>query len=531
MSTIRLLHEIVGHAATVAPAHPALLFKDETLTFAQLKAEIDRFAGAIRGLGLARDERVAFFLPKQFEGVISLFGAAAAGGVSVPINPMLRPQQVRHILSDCNVRVLITSGTRAQQLADVLPGCHDLTTLVLTSPAKGLPDDPGANVLSWEALLETPPAMPLSRIDTDMAAILYTSGSTGLPKGVVLSHLNMVAAAESSAEFLELTQADRLLAVLPLSFDYGLSQLTTAYWVQASVVLIDFLFAREVIKAVAKHGVTGISAVPPIWNQLAVLDWPEEAVQSMRYITTSGGAARKATLAKLRERLHNTGIYQMYGLTEAFRSAYLHPREIDQKPGSVGKAIPNVELAVVREDGTACAPGEPGELVHRGSLVAMGYWNDPERTHRRFRPAPGQPVGIPLPEIAVWSGDRMRMDAEGYLYFVSRQDEMIKTSGYRVSPTEVEEIVFASGLVAEAVAIGVPHPELGQAIVLLAHAGEGQRVSDDTLRQYCQRECPTYMVPAHIEIRDELPRNPNGKIDRAELARIYHGHFSETPAD
>jgi acyl-CoA ligase (AMP-forming) (exosortase A-associated) len=529
MQKIRLLHELVETMADSTPTAPALFHRETELLFCELQSEIDKFAGGVCALGLKADDRVAVYLPKQNEAVIAFFGAARAGGVAVPVNPMLKPQQVAHILRDCNVRTLVTSGQRLKQLAEVASSCPDLEQVIVTSPAKALAIGDELQLVPWEQLMSAAGAGVHSRIDADMASILYTSGSTGSPKGVVLSHANMVAAAESSAEFLELGSSDRLLAVLPLSFDYGLSQLTTAYFAGASVVLMDYLLAKEVIQAVSKYSVTGISAVPPIWNQLAVLEWPEEAVKSMRYLTTSGGAAQRATLTRLREALPNTSIYQMYGLTEAFRSAYLSPDEFDERPGSVGRALPNVELMVVREDGSRCEPDEPGELVHRGSLVAMGYWNDPERTAQRFRRAPGQLPGILVPEMAVWSGDQMKMDAQGYLYFESRRDEMIKTSGYRVSPTEVEEVIFASGLVSEAVALGVSHPELGQAIVLLVLSredSEGENPSADLLR-YCQKELPSYMVPAHIEFLDELPRNPNGKIDRAVLKAQYGEFFKQ----
>ncbi len=526
MNRPRLLHDLVSTRATSLPDAPALFHKAVTLSFAELDAQVAAFARGLCGLGLAPDERVAVYLPKQVEGVVCIFGAPAAGGVVVPVNPLLKPQQVGYILQNCNVRVLVTSAARARQLEPALADCHDLNTLVIAGPKGDYETSLPVRLLEWEALMAAEGRPPHARIDTDMAAILYTSGSTGLPKGVVLSHHNMVAAAESSAEFLALTPSDRLLGVLPLSFDYGLSQLTTAYCVGASVALMEYLLPKEVIRNVVRFGITGISAVPPIWNQLAVLDWPAEAVATMRYLTTSGGVARKATLKSLREKLPNTRVFKMYGLTEAFRSSYLSPEEIDARPDSVGKAVPNARLLVVREDGTPCAPGEPGELVHRGSLVAMGYWNDPARTAERFRPTPGQPTGVMVPEIAVWSGDQMQMDEDGYLYFVSRKDEMIKTSGYRVSPTEVEEVVFASGLVAEAVALGVPHPELGQAVVLLAHAAHGHKLESAQLLDYCRRELPTYMVPHHLEVRENLPKNPNGKIDRAALAREYRGHFA-----
>lgn len=517
MKNVRLLHDIVKAAASAAPHDPALIFREAQLDFSQLLVQVEQFAELLAGAGLAADERVAVYLPKQFETVVTIFGAAAAGGCIVPINPLLKPQQVGYILQNCNVRLLVTSGERAAQLAEVVDDCHDLLRVILTSPLPAGESPVRQQVDQWRDFLDGPTAPVHRRIDTDMAAILYTSGSTGLPKGVVLSHRNMVAAAESTAEFLELRASDRLLAVLPLSFDYGLSQLTSAYSAGASVVLIDYLFPREVVKAVVRHRVTGLSAVPPIWNQLAVLDWPPEAAESMRYLTTSGGVSRKSTIVSLREKLPNTRIFKMYGLTEAFRSSYLPPEEIDSRPESVGRAVPGARLAVVREDGSLCAPGEPGELVHRGTLVAMGYWNDPARTAERFRPAPGQLAGIPITELAVWSGDQMKMDAEGYLYFVSRKDEMIKTSGYRVSPTEVEDVVFNSGLAAEAVAIGVPHPELGQAIVLAVLPADGKELQADQIVEYCRRELPSYMVPAYVEVRDALPRNPNGKIDRLAL--------------
>jgi acyl-CoA ligase (AMP-forming) (exosortase A-associated) len=361
-----------------------------------------------------------------------------------------------------------------------------------------------------------------------MAAILYTSGSTGNPKGVVLSHRNMVAGAESVSEYLANRPDDRLLAVLPFSFDYGLSQMTTAFRVGASVVLMDYLLPRDVIRAIERYRITGVAAVPPLWNQLAQLDWPGSVSDTLRYITNSGGAMPKATTQKLRQTLPHTDIYLMYGLTEAFRSTYLPPEQVDIRPESIGKAIPNAEILVVREDGSECAPGEPGELVHRGALVALGYWNDPEKTAERFKPCPSQLAEIPLTEIAVWSGDQVKKDAEGYLYFISRKDEMIKTSGYRVSPTEIEEVVYSSRLANEVAAIGLPHPTLGQAILLVA-AGD-DNLDREAIIRYCQKELPNFMVPQAVEIRSSLPRNQNGKIDRKGLATEYMAVFLENPA-
>jgi acyl-CoA ligase (AMP-forming) (exosortase A-associated) len=386
--------------------------------------------------------------------------------------------------------------------------------------------------MSWEALLagaDAAAALP-RLIDIDMAAILYTSGSTGKPKGVVLSHRNIVEGAKSVSTYLQNTADDRILAVLPLSFDYGLSQLTTSFLVGATAVLHNYLLPQDVIRALARERITGLAAVPPLWIQLAALDWPESIDDHLRYFTNSGGAMPTATLAELRKRVPKAKPFLMYGLTEAFRSTYLPPEEVDRRPTSMGKAIPNAEILVVREDGTECAAGEPGELVHRGALVSMGYWNDPEKTAERFKPLPGQPKGLPITEMAVWSGDTVKKDEEGFLYFVSRRDEMIKTSGYRVSPTEIEEVVYKSGLVAEVAAFGVAHPGLGQAIVLVAQQVDGKPADTRALIDACKAHLPAFMIPQHVEWLDcALPRNANGKIDRKTLSTERTDLFTGEP--
>jgi len=515
-----LLHHLVQESAQLTPDAPALLWKDQVLEYAGLWERISDSAAGLQDLGLQRNQRVAVYLPKQFETVEFLFAAVAANGVFVPVNPVLKSEQVQHILNDCEVTILVTSRSRLESLTDILRNCPALQHLVLVDDP---PQDPGTDLPlhAADALRSTGRRPSGARIDADMAAILYTSGSTGGPKGVVLSHANMLAGAQSVSSYLHNTADDRLLGVLPLSFDYGLSQLTTAFLVGASVVLMDYLLPRDVIRAVVRHRVTGLAAVPSLWNQLASLEWPEEAAGCLRYLTNSGGAMPSSTTRALRTSLPNTAVYLMYGLTEAFRSTYLEPGQLDTRPDSMGKAIPNAHIMVVRPDGTECDVDEVGELVHRGALVSLGYWNNPEKTAHHFRPAPGLPAGLVNPEIAVWSGDQVRRDAEGYLYFVGRRDEMIKTSGYRVSPTEIEEVVLQLAEVEQAVALGVPHPSLGQGIVLVAEAG----CSQDEILAHCRRHLPLYMLPGHLDLRAELPRNANGKIDRVALSRQHQTRF------
>jgi len=521
-----LIHDPIFDSARRTPNAEALVYGAHRLDYAGLAAAVDGAAGALLRAGIERRERVAVYLEKRIENVAAMFGAARAGAVFVPVNPLLKAEQVGYILADCAVRVLVTSIERLAQLAPVLASCPQLSTVYVCGAVAELPALPGIAVLPWDAAQAAPAADVLRArraIDTDMAAILYTSGSTGKPKGVVLSHRNMVAGAVSVAGYLEITEQDRILSVLPLSFDYGLSQLSTAFLVGATAVLINHLFPRDIVKAVAEERITGLAAVPPLWIQLSALAWPADC--TLRYLTNSGGAMPVATVAALRAAIPNARLFLMYGLTEAFRSTYLPPEQLDRRPDSMGRAIPNAEVLVVRPDGGLCAPGEPGELVHRGALVALGYWNDPAKTAERFRPAPGQDPALPLTELAVWSGDTVRMDEEGYLYFIGRSDDMIKISGYRVSPTEVEEAAHASGLVAEAAAFGVPHPVLGQAIVLLVVARDAALGTADLLRE-CQRRLPAYMVPGHIALVDgPFPRNPNGKIDRKLLQQSHLSLF------
>ena len=359
-------------------------------------------------------------------------------------------------------------------------------------------------------------ALQADIIDLDIAAILYTSGSTGKPKGVVLSHRNLIAGADSVATYLGNTADDVLLAALPLSFDAGFSQLTTAFAVGAQVILMNYLLPGDVPRLCARHGVTGLTAVPPLWIQISEQSWPEEARASLRYFANTGGRMPKQILEKLRELFPSAKPFLMYGLTEAFRSTYLDPSEVDRRPDSIGKAIPNAEILVVRPDGSICDPGEEGELVHRGPHVALGYWNDPIRTAERFRPVPGRDAPWRTPEVAVWSGDAVTTDDEGFLYFVGRKDEMIKTSGYRVSPTEIEEVAYSTGLVRDAVALGVEDATLGQR-VLLAVAPAAQEFDADALLEELKSRLPLYMVPHSVVVRDAIPRSPNGKFDRALL--------------
>jgi acyl-CoA ligase (AMP-forming) (exosortase A-associated) len=482
------------------PGAAALAGREGVLDYRGLERAVASLAGALAGAGVPAGARVASWLPKTRMACLLPLACARAGLVHVPVNPLLKRAQVAHILADSGAGLLITGEAR---LATLEPGD-------LPGECRAIAEEEGA---AW---LEAGEGLPPSDRDPgELAALLYTSGSTGLPKGVMLSHANMALGAVSVAHYLGLGPEDRTLAVLPLSFDYGQNQLLSTWAAGGCAIPLDYLSARDVIRAVGRHDVTTLAGVPPLWVQLVEADWPGTVPLSLRRLTNSGGRLPSSMVRRMREMFPAAEIYLMYGLTEAFRSTYLDPARVDAHPDSIGTAIPFAEILVAREDGSLADPGETGELVHAGPLVAAGYWNDAERTAQRFRPAP---TGSHRGGTAVWSGDKVRRDAEGLLYFVGRDDAMIKTSGNRVSPTEVEEAAVASGLVAEAVALGVPDDRLGEAIALVVrpqppHGGEAEAA----LRNYLKRELPNFMQPGPILWRSEMPKSPNGKLDRERL--------------
>jgi acyl-CoA ligase (AMP-forming) (exosortase A-associated) len=476
---------------------PALLTREGLLDYAGLESAVGALAAALQGRGLALGDRVASWLPKTRMTAVLPLAAARAGLIHVPINPLLKRAQVAHILADSGARLLISGKARLATLTD-----GDLPADSTTAE-----EEEGAAMLTGADQLP-----PSSAAPDDLAALLYTSGSTGRPKGVMLSHANLWLGAISVAHYLGLTPRDRILAVLPFSFDYGQNQLLSAFAAGAAAVPLEYLSPRDVIRAVEEQGITTLAGVPPLWVQLIEAAWPPRAALSLRRLTNSGGRLPVSIVRRMREVFPAAEIHLMYGLTEAFRSTTLDPALLDAHPDSIGTAIPFAEVMTSRPDGTLAPPGEDGELVHAGPLVAKGYWNDPVRTAERFRPAP---EGSTYGGTAVWSGDRVRQDSDGLFYFVAREDAMIKTSGNRVSPTEVEEAAVASGVVLEAVALGYPDHRLGEAIALIVRGPS--KDADTELRNFLRRELPNFMQPSAILWRDELPRSPNGKLDRERL--------------
>ncbi|WP_379546584.1 acyl-CoA ligase (AMP-forming), exosortase A system-associated [Qipengyuania sp. DSG2-2] len=481
---------------------PALTLRAGTLTYQALRSRVALLAAWLADKVPDTGARVASWAAKGELTCLLPLACARAGLVHVPINPLLKRAQVAHILGDCEPVMLLGTAARLKTLeeGDAPASCQIMDEKEAWAAAEAF----GGTMA------------PSSHDPDDLAAILYTSGSTGRPKGVMLSHANMWLGAVSVADYLGMAADDVVLGVLPLSFDYGQNQLLNAWYAGASVVPLDYLFARDVVKACAKHGVTTLAAVPPLWVQLTETDWPAEAVAPMRRMTNSGGALTTQLVGELRTIFPDARLFPMYGLTEAFRSTYLDPALVDSNPTSMGTAIPFAEILVINDDGEVAAPDEEGELVHCGPLVAQGYWQDAGRTAERFKPAP---AASHYGGTAVWSGDRVRRDAQGLLHFVGRRDAMIKSAGNRISPQEVEEAALATGFVAEAVALGVKDDRLGHAVHLVVRAEPGVADGEEQLPAALAKELPNFMQPQVIHWREQMPLNPNGKLDRTALAR------------
>ncbi|SRR5713226_224045 len=503
------------------PDKEALVHGEQRLSYRDVARRTGGLATALRKFGVKRGERVGIYLEASVPQVISIFGISQCEGIYVPINALLHPEQVMHIARDCSMKALVTTPAKVHSLVEVIPQIPSLEFLVVCGGGE-LPDLQLHIYQFDESCAKEPPAVwQEASIEKDLAAILYTSGSTGKPKGVMLSHANVVSGTRIVSTYLGITETERILAVLPFSFDAGMNQLMTAFEKGGTLVLINFTFAREIVQVLLKERITGLAGVPTLWSLLAQPNstFSKQAMTELRYITNTGGAMPQAVLKVLREVLPTTKIFLMYGLTEAFRSTYLPPEELDYRPTSMGKAIPDTEILVLNDKGEICKPGEPGELVHRGPTVSLGYWNRPKDTARALRPNPLLPPELGDCERVCYSGDLVKTDEEGFLYFIGRRDTMIKSSGFRISPTEVEEVLFQTGKLRGAAVIGVPDDVLGQVVKAFVVARDSVPLDTEGLLAACAEKMPRYMVPKFIEVLPEMPKTSSGKVDYPALRR------------
>lgn len=500
----------------------AVRWGQETMSYVELWDQARACADSLAERGLRRGSRVVLLLPNSVETLAWFFAVMRLGAVAVIVNVSLKPGQVAHCVQHSGARLAVTSQRRRALLGDTPRGKRQI--LAADLPAAG-------------ACATTGPAQAGSgqagTIGSDLAALIYTSGSTGLPKGVMVTHANLIAGAAIVAEYLQLSPADRTLAVLPWSFDAGLNQVLATFWAAGTLVIADSAYPPDICRALSQAQVTGLAGVPSLWEMMTGRPsmFLRTALPDLRYITNTGGALRRDTLAAIRQAHPHTQVYLMYGLTEAFRSTYLPPELADARPDSIGRAIPGTEILVLNQAGERAAPGEVGELVHRGPTVAAGYWRDAAATAKVFRPYPFAPPGS-VPECVVYSGDYVRRDEDGFLYYAGRRDEQFKSRGMRVSPTEVELGLLSSGLLAAAVVFALPVPGADPDIVAAIQPTQPGPFDPAPVRAHARQVLPASQQPTRYEVIAELPRTSSGKIDRAaarELATRAHAQEPGSP--
>ena len=476
---------------------PAVIDGGSVVTYSELTSRAMGIAGTLLERGVRPGERVAILNRRGADAAAAFYGVLASGAIAVLVNELLRPRQIEYVLDHSGASVLLVE----QAILDRLPR----------------PLGTEATVVVRDALAPSSNVEPVPRERDDVAQIVYTSGSTGQPKGVTLSHGNLWAGTEAVVSYLGLTGRDRIASLLPFSFDYGLNQLLCSVATGASLVMERSPVAARIVRTLRDQEVSVVSGVPPLWHQLLQVEaFQGEPLPALRTMTNSGGRLPVESVQQLRACQPQAELVLMYGLTEAFRSTYLPPDRVDAKPGAIGRAIPGAEVFVIDDDGLPCKPGEVGEPVHRGPTVALGYWRDPEATARVYRPNPLRPWGARDAERVVYSGDLAYRDEDGDLFFVGREDALIKTLGYRVSPDEVADVLYASGEIVEAVVSSEPDEVRGARIVahvVLAEHGELER-----LEAFAAEELPRFMQPSRIEVRAGIERTASGKYDTAATA-------------
>jgi long-chain acyl-CoA synthetase len=516
------VEQFLENSATQHPDKVALISGSERLTYRQIDDEVNRLAHALIAAGVKRGDRVVTFLPNSIEAVLAIFATLKAGAVFVVLNPTTKPDKLAYILNNCRASAMITWGGKLFSDPTIwieTPHLHSVFMLGANETQTAAVRSAGKKPIRLEEVRQGTKDVqsPAKKcIDIDLAALIYTSGSTGRPKGVMVTHLNIVSAATSITTYLENTADDVVINMLPLAFDYGLYQLLMMFKVGGTLVLHDsFAFPNVVIEKLIREGVTGFPIVPTASAMLLQMDLSKYSFPKLRYITNTAAALPIEHIRKLRALFPQVKLYSMYGLTECKRVSYLPPDQLDVRPASVGRGMPNEEVYIVDEHGDRVGPEVIGELVIRGANVMKGYWELPEETDRCLKPGP-------LPgEKVLYSGDLFRADEEGYLYFVGRKDDIIKTRGEKVSPREVEDVIYSLEGVAEVAVIGVPDSILGNAIkaVLTLHPG-AQITRQDVLR-HCSARLEDFMMPKLVEFRVSLPKTESGKISKRMIAEEH----------
>jgi long-chain acyl-CoA synthetase len=509
------LEEFLDISAERFPDKVSLVAGTQRLTYRTLQEQANRLAHSLVELGVQRGDRVAIYLENSVEAVLSIFATLKAGGVFLMVNPSTKADKLAYILNNCRAKGIICPLMRLKEVDSYAARLPHTKFAVVAGHLPELRQQGSLNVVSFQQCLaeNKPCRRPRKQnIDVDLAALIYTSGSTGNPKGVMLTHLNMVSAATSITTYLENRQDDIILNVLPLAFDYGLYQVLMGFKIGGTVVLErSFAYPHTVLEKVKQEKVTGFPLVPTIAALLLQMDLSKYDFSSLRYLTNTAAALPTHHIVKLRSLFPHARLFSMYGLTECKRVSYLPPDQLDIRPGSVGRGMPNEEVYIVNDEGNRVGPGVVGQLVVRGSNVMKGYWEMPEATDRVLKPGP-----VPGEKV-LYTGDLFNMDEEGFLFFVGRKDDIIKSRGEKVSPKEVENVLSSLEGVAEVAVLGVSDEILGQAVKAFIQVKEGIVLTEKDVLRHCSRHLEDFMMPKIIEFRAVLPKTANGKINKREL--------------
>ncbi|MBU0704899.1 MAG: AMP-binding protein [Chloroflexi bacterium] len=509
-----LVNDFLQDSAERFPDKIALVCDGQRLTYAQLEEQANRVANGLLELGIRRGDRVAAWLPNSVETVIAIFAILKAGGIFTVVNPTTKPGKLAHVLNNCAATGLFAPGRRGEQITHIFNSVPSLRLAVLCGKGATAPQPPNYPISQFSNLLKSHPPTrpPCPTIDIDLACLIYTSGSTGEPKGIMCTHANVLFAASSVIQYLENVPDDIVINVLPFSFDYGLYQLLMVFKFGGTLVLErSFTYPAAVLKRIEQERVTGFPGVPTLFAMLLQMDLSRFDLSSLRYLTNTAAALPVEHIQRLRDAFPWTRLYSMYGLSESKRTLYLPPEELDRRPGSVGIAIPGTEVWIEDETGDRLGPGEMGELVVRGSHVMQGYWNNPEATAQWYRP------GRYPAERLLYTGDLFEMDDEGFLYFVARKDDVIKSRGEKVAPKEVESVLYQLPGVMEAAVIGVPDELLGQAVKAFVVRSADHPLTEKEVLRHCVQHLEDFMVPKQVEFRDSLPKTSSGKIQASAL--------------
>lgn len=512
------LESFLEESARRFPGKTALIFDRQRIEYSEIETRCNRLAHAMVERGLRPGDRVAIWLENSPAVVIALFAALKAGAVFLVLNSTTKAEKIEYVLNNCRARALVTDRRRANSFQKHWPAVPHLEMAWIAGDSERIDTQPpGMSLTSLSQVFENHalPSSPPKKhaIDVNLAALIYTSGSAGIPRGVMMTHLSMISAATSITTYLESTSDDIVLNFLPLSFDYGLYQVLMAFKVGATLLIErSFTFPHLVLEAAVRERITGLPIVPTVAALLLQMDISQYDLSSLRYVTSTGAALPTEHIRRLREMFPQAQIFSMYGLTECKRASYLAPDQIDTRPTSVGRGMPNEEVYVVNEDGRRAGPGVIGELVVRGSNIMKGYWEDPVETAKRLRP--GQ---YPWEQV-LYTGDLFKTDSEGYLYFVGRKDDIIKSRDEKVSPKEIEDVLYRLDGVAEAAVVGVSDPILGQAVKAYITRRAGSNITENDVLRHCAQRLEDFMMPKTVEFRDYLPRTATGKISKREIS-------------